>query len=184
MKIKKLIPLTLVVIFLSLSSCQKSAVENLIGSWKNSKTDIAKLDQIADLLYNYQVANLDEQITDYKAQLETLEGAQKDAYADIVNNLEKQKADLTVENIKTTIKQNLNQSSIIFKDDSTVVLISEIDSIVGRWNFSEEESKLNLKIDNSDMHFKISEISKEKLVLIKNNDIDTINFDVTYTFEK
>ncbi|MBN2893251.1 MAG: hypothetical protein JXL97_15375 [Bacteroidales bacterium] len=182
---KKLFSLFIVfVVLLTFSSCKQSPEEMLLGTWQNTNTEISKLDAISQLLYDYQVTNLNEQLQTYKDQLELLDESQKSAYEQIISNLEKQLTDLSIDSIKGTITSNLKKQSITFKEDSTLILKSEIDSVTGTWNLTEDAKKLNILIETDVMTFDINELSKEKLIFVMNNDIDTINFDVTYSFEK
>ncbi len=183
MKKTALIIISVSLIF-GFSSCKKTVDELLIGEWKNTNTEITKIDEIADLLYNLQVENLKEQIQLYADQLEILDDTMKFAYQEIIDNYQLQLDELTKEQVKKTILENLNTETITFNEDSTMSFKTTVDSVTGNWSVSEDGKSLNIQLETEIIAFDINEISKNSLIIKRNSDINEINFDVIYTFEK
>lgn len=172
------------VVLLSLSACKKSANETILGTWKNTSTEVNKLDQISSFLFDLQVNNLKDQINSYSTQLESMDDSSKFAYQQIISNLQTQLDGLSVDTVKKNIESNFKIGTFTFRDDSTLVIKTNMDSVDGKWNISEDELTLNLEVQTEVVPLKISEISKDKLVIIQSTNIDTLNFDVTYYFER
>ena len=181
---RKLLSITLAfVILLSFSACKQSSSEIIVGTWENTNTEVSKIDEVSELLHYYQVMNLEQQIEMYVAQIEEMEDSMVFAYQEIVSNLQNQLESLTVDSVKNNILSNFNIGKFTFNEDSSIVIKTEIDSVVGTWSLNEEEQTLGIKIQGDNISLKITNISKEEMILVQNSDIDTINFDVIYTFK-
>lgn len=172
------------VVLLSLSACKKSVNETILGTWKNTNTEVNKLDQISSFLFDLQVKNLKDQINSYSSQLDSMADSSKFAYQQIISNLQNKLDGLSVDTVKKNIESNFKIGTFSFKEDSALVIKTSKDSIEGKWNISDDESTLNLKVQKEVVPLKISEISNDKLVIVQSTNIDTINFDVTYYFER
>ena len=182
---KKLFPIIFVLIFLiTFSSCKQDTEKLLIGSWNNTNVEISKINEISKLLYHYQVQNIEQQINDYSIQLENLEESQKTAYKEIISNLETQLSELTIERVTDEIISNYNYNTFSFYEDSTFVIKSDSDSIVGTWALNKKDQTLKISIETDEIYLTINDISNNNLVTVQNTDIDTINFDISLTFTK
>jgi hypothetical protein len=172
------------VLLLSFSACQKSANETILGSWKNTSTDVTKLDQISSFLFDLQVNNLEDQIESYSTQVDLMDDTSRFAYEQIISNLQTQLDDLSVDSVKSSIIANFEIGTFTFNEDSSLTIKTKMDSVDGKWNISVDELTLNLEVQSEVVPLKISEISKDKLVIVQSSNIDTINFEVTYSFER
>jgi len=70
----------------------------------------------------------------------------------------------------------------IFNEDKTITIKSKGDSVVGSWSISEDT--LNLNIQKNDVQLLVEKISKKNLILVQENNLDSLKFNLSYTFEK
>lgn len=182
---KKLLSIIFVfIILLSLNGCKQSSEKLLIGSWNSTNIEISKIDEISKLFHYYEVQNLEQQIEDYTLQLKTTEDSIKPVFEEIINNFNSQLSELTVEKVKDEIISNYKYNTFSFNEDSLFVIKSDTDSIVGRWTLNNKDQILKISIKSDDIYLNIKDISKNNLTVVLNSNIDTINFEITYTFEK
>ena len=180
---KGIISLLILVILFSLSSFGQNKTEKLlIGTWENDLTEVEKLDKVAESLLQANITYLEQQKDLYTSQMLALDDSNKAAYEKIIVNIDNQLAQLNVDTIKEKIKNNYSIGTFIFNKDKTLTIKTKQDSIIGSWVVNEDT--LNLTIQNEVIPLIIKHISRKRLILVQNNSLDTLKFDITYYFKK
>jgi len=179
---KTILSLAILSIVLIFSSCKKDTEKLIIGTWENTTTEVEKLDKVAESLLQANISYLQQQKDLYTSQMADLEDSNKTAYEQIILNIDNQLAQLNVDTIKNNIKNNYKIGTFIFKEDNTLTIKTEQDSIIGSWAVNEDT--LSLTVQNDVIPLLVENISKKELVLVQNNKLDTLEFDIIYSFEK
>ncbi len=186
MNIKRTAYLLVVVLTFSLLSCNNKAGSNIVGTWDAQEVQFTKLDQLAQFFYDSQMYNYKSQLSVYKSQLDSLSEEDQKAYLEIIEEYERQIESLSVDTIKSEIVKSSKPGGFIFKNDSTFVLVNGKDSLNGNWGLNAEANVLEITVadQKEKIEFKIVESTDKELKLLQENKIDTIVFDITYSFTK
>lgn len=179
---KTLLSLAILSIVLVFSSCKKDYEKLIIGTWDNTSTKVDKIDDVAKALFQANITYLQKQKSTYESQIKTMPDSSKAIYEQIMANIDDQLKSLNVDTIKNNIKDNYKIGTFIFNEDKTLTIKSKGDSIVGSWSVSKDT--LNLTIQKNQVPLIIKDVSKKGLVLVQNNNLDSLKFDITYYFDK
>lgn len=182
---KKIMSLLVVVtIILSLTSCKQDPQKLILGEWKNVKTDVTKLDEVTNFLYTSQKDYITGQVSSYELTMSTLDDSSKIIYQQFINELKAQLDTLTIESIKKSIERNYSIGTFIFNEDKTLVIKNEVDEVKGSWYITEDGKELKIKFEEDEIPLQITDISKSKFVILQKNNMDSIEFEISYSFEK
>lgn len=166
-------------------SCKQDTEKNIIGTWENTETEVSKLDEVADALFKANKNYLEQQKIMYEAQLDSMDDSSKVVYEQIVANIDEQISNLSIDTIKNNIVSNYNIGTFVFKQDSSLVIKNGEDSVVGSWSITgDEEKTLNIKVQEDEIPLVITDMSKNTMTISQTTSIDSLEFDIIYTFEK
>ncbi|MBN2663767.1 MAG: hypothetical protein JXR68_08975 [Bacteroidales bacterium] len=167
-----------------LASCNQNAGEMIIGTWDNTVTEVSNLDEVADALFNANKVYLEQQKDLYAAQMVSMDDSSKLIYEQIISSIDEQIASLNLDTIKANIVDNYDIGTFVFNVDSSLVIKAMDDSVVGTWSINADETILKLMIQGDEIPLNINEISKSKLIIVQESSIDSLKFEIKYTFEK
>jgi len=172
-------------VLFAFSACKQDAGKLIVGTWENTETTIDKLDELSKALFDANTAYLQQQIDLYNAQMDQMEDSSKAIYEQIIAEIEAKKADLNIDTIKANIKNNYKIGTFVFGEDSTLVIRNmDGDSVTGTWSVNDEGNSLALVIQGDEISLDLADISKSKMSLVQKNNMDTLEFAITYVFEK
>lgn len=176
--------LTILSVVVLLASCGGASSDMIIGSWQNTNTEVSKLDEVADALFQANKMYLEQQKDMYVGQMATMDDSSKVIYEQIIQSIDDQIAELNIDTIKHNIVANYDIGTFVFNADSSLVIKAMDDSVVGTWSLDAEITELKLMIQGDEIALNISDLSKDKLVIVQESEIDSLKFEITYTFEK
>jgi len=165
------------------SSCKQDPEKLIIGDWTNTSTKIDKLDQVAQGVYDANIQYLQMQLNFYKSQVDTMQDtASVTIYNSVINDIEQQINNMNLDTIKANITKNYDLGVFTFNEDKSFVLSRDEDSLLGSWSISNDS--LTIVLQDKPIPLKIKELTKNSLSIIQENNIDTLNFEIEYTFSK
>lgn len=167
-----------------LASCKQNSGEMIIGTWDNTVTEVSNLDEVAGALLNANKLYLEQQKNLYVSQMDTMPDSSKVIYQQIISSIDEQIAELNLDTIKANIINNYDIGTFVFNADSSLIIKAMDDSVKGTWSINADQSVLKLMIQGDEIPLKINEISKAKLVIVQESSIDSLDFEIKYTFEK
>lgn len=163
----------------------------IIGSWTNSKTEVTHLDEVTKALFKKNKEYFENMKSLYEGMMnkEKTTDSMKTMYQGIIAQLDDQIAKLNIDSIKNELQNNFLIGSFTFNPDSTAVLVNKGDSVKGTWYIKKCTDKKGMDtvyvvIQNNPVPLQISKIGKNEMVLVQNNNIDSLKFDINYIFEK
>ncbi len=166
------------------ASCTQNVGEDIIGSWNNTTTEVSKLDEVSSALLSANKDYLSQQKDMYEAQMASMDDSSKMIYEQIITSIDEQIASLNIDTVKANIIKNYDIGTFVFNADSSLIIKAGQDSVIGSWSLADENKTLNIMIQSDQIPLTISEVSKSKLVLVQETSIDSLEFAITYTFEK
>ncbi len=174
----------LISIVVFISSCgEKDPQKLILGSWNNTSTNIEKFDQVAQGVYDANVQYLQMQLTFYQSQMDTISDTNSLAiYQSIVADIQNQISTMTLDSVKADLKNNYDIGTFVFNEDKSLVIKKDMDSLIASWNIAGDT--LTLTIQEQPIPLTIKEISSKSMTLIQENSIDTLQFNIEYTFSK
>jgi hypothetical protein len=178
---KTFLSIALISIILLTFSC-KNYEKEIIGSWENTQTEITKIDSVVKTLYDANKNYLLKEKEIYTSQMDSIADSLKTSYQKTIDIIDQQLSELNSDTIKARIQKNYKIGIFKFNEDKTMYIKTKRDSVAGSWAISGDT--LTITLQKKDIPLYIKSLDSKKLVLVQKTNIQKLNFDIIYTFEK
>ncbi len=153
----------------TVSAQNRKAEKKLVGTWTLVEIELENADELAQTILDLQVGILEQQIIQLEDILKGIEDeTEKETYIAQLEELITMNEEFTLESVKeefTKELDNLKETYILVfnKDKSSKSLL---DNKEGTWKLNKKATELTITEGESDIVFSITELTKNKLDMV------------------